>query len=186
MARCELSDPLSRTARRVAVFGVTGSGKSVLARATAERIGAVYVSVDDLAFEPCWQEVAADEQRRRAAAVTAGEAWVIDSVYGAWQAEVFDRIELIVGLDYPRWVSLSRLVRRTARRVLTGEPCCNGNRETLRRTFSKKSILVWHAVSFARKRDQIRAWAADPEVPPVLVLRSPRAAEAWFEALGGL
>ncbi|BCW70380.1 hypothetical protein NicSoilB8_14240 [Arthrobacter sp. NicSoilB8] len=52
-----------------------------------------------------------------------------DSAYGGWRDLVLARAELVVALDYPRWLSLSRLVRRTVRRIVTGPVVCNGNRE---------------------------------------------------------
>ncbi|WP_237393861.1 hypothetical protein [Pseudarthrobacter sp. ATCC 49987] len=66
---------------------------------------------------------------------------MLDSAYGAWCDVVLPRAELIVGLDYPRWLSLARLVRRTLRRVLTREPVCNGNEETIAGIFIEDSIL---------------------------------------------
>lgn len=89
----------------------------------------------------------------------------------------------MVGLDYPRWLSFARLVRRTVSGAVTQEPRCNGNVETWRNMLSRDSILLWHVRSFARKRSRMRAWAVDPEMPPVLLFRRPRELEAWLEGL---
>ncbi|WP_410650559.1 hypothetical protein [Amycolatopsis sp. cmx-4-54] len=89
------------------------------------------------------------------------------------------RAELIVALDYPRWVSLGRLVRRTVVRCVTRRRICNGNVETLRGMVSGDSIIYWHFRSFARKRRTIRAWVTDPTVP-VVHLTSPRATKRWL------
>jgi hypothetical protein len=51
---------------------------------------------------------------------------------------------------------------------------CNGNRESLRNTLSKDSILAWHFRSFMSKRTRIRAWEADPAAPAVQRIRSAR------------
>lgn len=93
------------------------------------------------------------------------------------------RTELIVAFDYPRWVSLNSLVRRTVRRAVSGVEACNGNIETWRKLLSPDSILVWHFRSFVRKRAQIAAWEADPVAPPVVRLRSLRETERWLETL---
>ena len=89
----------------------------------------------------------------------------------------------MVGLDYPRWLSLARLVRRTVTRTITKEPMCNGNVETWRQVFARDSIIVWHFQSFARKRSRMRAWAASADGPDVLLFRRPRELEAWLESL---
>ena len=43
--------------RRILVYGVTGDGKSALARRIGERLGLPYHSIDDLAWEPGWEPV---------------------------------------------------------------------------------------------------------------------------------
>ncbi|KDN23111.1 P-loop NTPase family protein [Amycolatopsis rifamycinica] len=168
---------------RILVYGVTGSGKSTLAARIAERTGLPYHPVDDLTWEPGWVPVPDDEQRRRLGEVCAGERWVIDSAYSKWKEIALARAQLVVGLDYPRWLSLGRLLRRTAVRALTRERICNGNVESLRQVFSADSIIRWHFTSFARKRQRIRAWAASPDGPAVVRLTSPRETRRWLETL---
>ena len=171
-------------ADRILIYGVTGSGKSTLARQVAERTGLSFHPVDDLTWEPGWVVVPDDEQRRRIEAICAGEQWVLDSAYRKWLDVPLARIQLIVALDYPRWLSLSRLVRRTLMRNLDHKPICNGNVETLRQTFSRNSIIAWHFQSFAHKRERMRAWVADPPLGAVVVrLTSPRAARRWLATL---
>jgi adenylate kinase family enzyme len=164
-------------AHRILVYGVTGSGKSVL----AERIAAH--AVDDLTWEPGWVQVPDAEQCRRIEAICAQREWILDSAYGKWLDVVLARVELIVALDYPRWFSLQRLVRRTARRAIDRRTVCNGNRESLRTAFSRDSIIRWHFRDFARKRDRIEQWAADPNGPQVVRLRSARQTKAWLAGL---
>ncbi|WP_210650491.1 hypothetical protein [Nocardioides sp. SYSU D00065] len=122
-------------------------------------------------------------QREVIGEIVAGERWLLDSAYGAWLDLVLPRAQLVVGLDYPRWLSLGRLVRRTVSGALTGEPRCNGNVESWRNIVGRSSIIRWHFASFARKRDRMRAWAASSEGPLVLLFRRPRQLEAWLETL---
>ena len=167
-------------ADRVLIYGVTGSGKTTLARTLAGTTGLPWHSVDDLTWEPGWVGVPADEQRRRIAAICAGERWILDSGYSSWLDVVLARAELIVALDYPRWRSLGRLARRTLARAIDRRTICNGNTETFRQMMSRDSIIVWHFRSFSRKRVRMRAWAADPAGPPVVLLTSPAATRRWL------
>lgn len=130
---------------RILVYGVTGSGKSTLAAAISRRTGLPWHSMDDLTWEPGWIEVPAEEQRRRVADVCAGENWIIDTAYSQWLDIVLARTDTIVALDYPRWVSLTRLLRRTFMRLVDRRPICNGNTETWRQALSRNSIIVWHS-----------------------------------------
>lgn len=169
--------------RRILIYGVTGSGKTTLARRLGEVTGLPWHSMDgEVGWLPNWVERPPAEQRWLAAGIVAEDAWVLDTAYGHWRDLVLPRAELIVALDYPRWVSLARLLRRTVRRSLGRERVCNGNVESVRQAFSSDSIVLWHFRSFARKRRQIAAWEADPTTPPVVRLQSSREADRWLTA----
>ncbi|MGF1634736.1 MAG: adenylate kinase [Phycisphaerae bacterium] len=170
-------------ARRILIYGVTGAGKTTFAQRLGRSTGIPWHEADAMCWNPGWQSVPKPEQRARAQALVAGEAWILDSAYGGWIDIVLPRIQLIVALDYPRWLSLARLSMRTADRVMHRRPVCNGNRETLGKALSGDSILLWHFRSFSSKRRRMRAWAADPSAPPTLLLSSPKAAEAWLKGL---
>lgn len=172
-----------RRARRLLVYGVTGSGKSVAARRIAERLGLPCHLADELTWEAGWTPVDQDEQRRRFTAIAEQESWVLDTAYGAWLDVILLRADLIVGLDYPRWFSLRRLVRRTAARVIDKGPICNGNVETVRATLGTNSILWWHFRSFARKRSRMQAWHAAQDGPPILLFHRGTALEVWIVSL---
>ena len=166
------------------MYGVTGSGKTTLARQIAENTGLPWHSMDDeVGWLPGWVERPRDEQRDLAARITSSDEWVLDTAYSHWRDVVLPRTELIVALDYPRLVSLTRLTIRTTRRVVTREVACNGNTESLRQQLSSDSIIAWHFRSFAAKRERIRAWESDASFPPVVRLRSPRATEEWLATI---
>lgn len=177
-------DPLCG-ARRILVYGVTGSGKTVVASRISGTTGIPWTSVDDLTWEPGWTPVAEAERRRRMTAVCARDDWILDTAYGRWLDVPLGRADLVVALDFPRWFSLQRLVRRTLRRVRTRQPVCNGNVETWSQVVSGDSIIWWHFRSFARKRRRIRAWcrAADQGSPRVLRFTTQGAVEDWLGAL---
>lgn len=169
-------------AKRILVYGVTGSGKTSFAQRISAHTGIPWHSVDDLTWEPDmeWVPVPDEEQRRRIKAICAAEEWVLDTAYGSWLDIPLSRVELIVALDFPRIISLFRLTRRTIARSLDGHRICNGNRESFRHAVSRNSIILWHFKSFSRKRHRIRAWASDPSAPEVVRLTSPRHAEHWL------
>jgi hypothetical protein len=172
-------------ADRILIYGVTGTGKSTLAADLAGRTGIPWHSVDDLTWEPGWTGVPEDKQRQRIVEICAGDRWILDTAYDSWLDVPLARVQLIVALDYARWVSLRRLIWRTLRRLIERNEVCNGNTESFRQAFSSDSIVVWHFRSFASKRAQIRAWAASPPGgAQVIRLTSPRAARRWLADQG--
>lgn len=181
MPVAELSIPPST--RRILVYGVTGSGKSVAARRIAERLDLPCHLADELTWEPGWTPVDPDEQQRRFAAIAAQESWVLDTAYSGWLDVVLPRVQLIVGLDYPRWFSLLRLMRRTAARIHDKQRVCNGNVETVRATLGANSILRWHFRSFHRKRSRMHSWHAVQHGPPILLFCRSAALDDWIASL---
>ena len=171
------------TATRYLIHGVTGSGKTTLAAEIARRTGLPWHAMDELTWEPGWVAVSPELQRERGAAVCGQDAWVMDTAYSSWLDLALARAHVIVALDYPRWVSLRRLMRRTLTRVVDKQPICNGNTETWRLMFSRESIIVWHFRSFARKRGLIRSWLQESPGPELVHLTSTRATQRWLETL---
>ncbi len=167
--------------RRILIYGVTGSGKTTLASRLSELTGIPWHSADDLAFEAGWTPTPTEFQTESIARICAQDAWILDTAYAKWLDIPLSRAELIVGLDYPRWLSFGRLLRRTVARVIDKKPICNGNVETLRLTFSRDSILLWHFRSFRRKRARIHRWLAEGR--NVLILRSQRETERWLDTI---
>lgn len=169
-------------ARRILVYGVTGSGKSTMARMLAELTGIPVTSVDDITWSPGWVLMPETEQIAHFGALVRTDHWILDHAYGSWYHLVLERADLVVALDYPRLVSFGRLLRRTAVRIVDGQEICNGNRESWRSVIARDSIVLWHVTSFRRTRRRMRAWEAAPSGPPVIRLRSPALARAFVEA----
>lgn len=164
-----------RRARRVLLHGVTGSGKSTAAVALGRVLDLpVHLVDDEFGWLPNWVQRPVGDMRALVAEVMTQPGWVFDSTYSSFRDLVEPHVEVVVALDYPRWLSLARLCRRTISRVITKDLVCNGNTENWRAIFSRESIILWHFRSFARKRRTLRAWEHSADGPPVLRLEHPR------------
>ena len=168
-------------ANRILVYGVTGSGKTTLAEKLSKATGIPCFEADSITWEPDWTEVPFEIQRDRIASICEQEAWILDSAYAKWMDIPLSRADMIVALDYPRWISFWRLLTRSIARIVDKRSICNGNRETLRTLLSSESILLWHIRSFEKKRGRIRSWSKTD--PRVVVLRSPRDANEFLTYL---
>lgn len=162
-------------AQRILIYGVTGSGKSTAAERLGSKLGLpVHLVDDEIGWLPGWINRPVDEQIEIATRLVAADRWILDSAYSTWRDVVMERAQVMVGLDYPRWLSLAWLIRRTLRRVIDQQEVCNGNREDWTAVFGADSIIAWHFHSFANKRERIRRWEQAPTGLPVLRLTHPR------------
>jgi adenylate kinase family enzyme len=166
--------------RYVILASASGSGKTTVGRALAQRRGIPFVELDALVHGPGWTETGDDELRRLLAPILAEPAWVVDGSYSSKLGTmVLDSADTVVWLDLPIRVWFPRLVRRTARRVVRGEELWNGNRETLRGTlWGRESLFVWAFRSHVRRR---RAYPRSLAGYDVVRLRTPEEVTTWLE-----
>jgi GTPase SAR1 family protein len=139
---------------KIVVVGTSGSGKTTVARELARRHGVPHVELDALFHGPNWAETPAEEFRRRVAAATDGDGWVVDGNYESKLGDlVLGRADTVVWLDLPLRVALARVTRRTVGRIRTGEELWSGNRESWRGGFfGWESMFVWTIRSHLRNR----------------------------------
>ena len=86
-----------------------------------------------------------------------GDNWVLDGNYTRTTPIKWERVEVVVWLDFSFPRTLSQAISRAAQRLLSKEEIWpgTGNRETLRMLFSKDSIVLWTITSYRRKRKNI-------------------------------
>ncbi len=160
---------------RLHLIGSSGAGKTTLGRALAHRLGVPFVDLDDLYWEPGWQAVGHDELTRRVTPVLAQPGWVIVGNYRATtELHVWPRLTHLIVLDLPFATLLRRTVWRTVRRGLTGEPCCNGNRESLWRIAHRDGVVRYLLRNWRTRHARQRRLAEDPALAHARVLRYER------------
>ena len=172
-------------APKIAVQGTSGSGKTTVARELARRHGVPHVELDALHHGPNWLETPAEEFRRRVAAATAGDGWVVDGNYDSKLGDlVLGRADTVVWLDLPLRVALSRVTRRTIRRIRTREELWSGNRESWRGGFvGWESMFVWTIRSHLRnRRARAERFARHPSLR-VVRLRSREEVESYLSGV---
>jgi adenylate kinase family enzyme len=167
---------------KIAVVGTSGSGKTTVARELARRLGVPHVELDALFHGPGWAETPAEEFRRRVAAATDGDGWVVDGNYDSKLGDlVLGRADTVVWLDLPLRVALTRVTRRTVGRIRTGEELWNGNRESWRGGFlGWESMFVWTIRSHLRHRQARAERLAQYAGLHVVRLRSRREVESYL------
>jgi adenylate kinase family enzyme len=166
-------------ARRIAVVGGSGSGKSTVARRLAEVHDLPYVELDALHWGPNWSASPAEEFRARVGQAIAGDDWVVDgNYYGKLGDFVLEQAELVVWLDLPLRVTLPRLWSRTRRRMREQTELWGGNRENWRDVlFSRDSLFVYTLRTHLGKRRRYEQRLARYDI---VRLRSAGEIERWL------
>lgn len=172
--------------KRVSVVGSSCSGKSTFSTRLAETLGIAHVELDAIQWLPEWTTRDPVSFRQIALQHASTDAWVIDGNYILVRRDVWDRATSVVWLDLPYVRVLCRLIRRTLRRIASGEELWNGNRETWREAFfSRDSLFLWQLTTFARRRRRFREARSSPENSHLTfyVLRTPHQVEQFLRII---
>jgi adenylate kinase family enzyme len=154
---------LPSTARRIAVVGTSGSGKTYVAEALARILDIPYVCNDAIIWRAGWQPTPKDEVLVEVDQATRRGTWTFDGNLDPSPEDqlVLERCDTFVWLDLPRWEVFSSIIRRTVGRAISREPLWHGNRESWRTMFSRDSIIWWSVKTFSLRRPQYQALFSD-------------------------
>jgi adenylate kinase family enzyme len=161
---------------RIVVIGMSGAGKTTLARKLAAQLGTTHIELDSLHWDRDWTPRPLDRFRALAAEAVAAERWVADGNYSSVRDVVWPRATTIIWLNLPFRVVFGRVLARSLRRAFTGETLWQGNRESLTRTFfSRESILWWVITQYGAKRRGFKTLRRENTYPHLewIELRSP-------------
>ena len=176
------------TLKRIVVVGTSGAGKTTFASELANLKDVRHIELDSYRHGPNWTETPDDIFRQNISDALTAQNWVVDGNYSVARDIVWSRATTIVWLDYPFYVTFSRLFCRTISRYIRRTELWNGNREDLRGVlFSKDSLLVWAFKTHWSRRRSMPIAFTQPEYAhlDVIRFRSPRAADCWLHTIGG-
>ena len=174
--------------KRVAVVGVTSSGKSTLAEELAKRFGSDFIELDALNWEPNWQAAPLEVFRARVEKATEAEKWVVAGNYHVVRDLIWPKAEAVIWLDYPFLTVLWQLTRRNFKRWWTQELLWGTNYEPLWNHFklwSKDSLYNWLFQTYWRRKHEYPLLFSQPEYRHLKVIRfkRPKETKKWLENL---
>ena len=97
---------------RMLVIGPCGAGKSTLAVELGKRFDLPVFHMDQLNWQPGWNESSEDEITAKLRDIVANERWLIDGTYGGTLAPRLNRADSVVYLDFPISLCVRRLIKR--------------------------------------------------------------------------
>lgn len=169
--------------QRIQLIGGSGAGKTTLARQVAQDLNLTFCDLDELHWDPNWIEVPDEVMLARLHPVIAQERWILAGNYKRIWPAIWPQLDLLVWLDLPLHTKVWRTFKRTLHRVVTKEPCCNGNYESLPRLFTKDSVVLYLIQTHARRQQEYAAIAQDSTRRPFEFVRlcTQREAVEFFE-----
>jgi len=157
---------------RCVVVGVTGSGKTTLAKQLSSILNIPNIELDAVHWQPNWVMMETEAFRLQVAELIAADSWIADGNYSKARDILWARATTLIWLDYPFFVSFIQLINRSIRRLLRREELWNGNKETWRGMFlSKDSLLIWLLQSYPDIRKSYPNLLAQPEYAHLQVIR---------------
>lgn len=175
-----------RESRRINVVGTSGSGKSTFSRALAGALGLPWHEMDAHFWLPEWQGRTDGDFLARIAALTSGDAWVLDGNYTRTIPVKWARVECVVWLDYSLPVTLFRAVRRAIGRAISKKELWpgTGNHESFCQSFlSRKSILLWTLRTYGTNRRKYAKLSQTAQLFKWIRIRRPCDTKALLDAL---
>jgi adenylate kinase family enzyme len=176
-------DVLDPVPRRVLIAGVTGAGKTTLARRVSEILGVPRTELDSLYHGAGW--VPRPSFVEDVEAFSAEPAWVSEWQYRAVRSLLASRADTLVWLDLPPRVPLWRVFRRTLVRRVRRTVLWNENLEPPLHTIvgNPDHILRWAVRTRHSMPEEVLPLEREQPHLRVVHLRSRREVDAWLVRL---
>ncbi len=160
---------------RIAVVGISASGKSTFARELARRTGLPLLHGDELEWLPNWRERPSEELQALHAQWIARPRWIIEGWIDPERAARLSAADLVIDLDCSRWRCAWRVLRRMLRaeqRTEMPEGCID--------RFQPHYLST---VFFKKERPSVDGALQAAAIKTYVRLKTPRDAAAWLAAL---
>lgn len=172
--------------KRIAIIGTSGSGKTTLAKKLSKCLKIQSYELDNLYWLPNWQHNDLDLFREKVKSITNNKHWIICGNYSKLRDITLEKADTIIWLDFSIMLVLYRNLIRCFKRVFSKCTICNGNYETISRTFfSKDSILLWALTTHWKHKKTYPRLFKNKEYSKKTTLRfkSAVALNRWFNSL---
>jgi adenylate kinase family enzyme len=166
---------IERLGKRIAVVGVSASGKSTFARRLAAKTNLPLTHIDAVMWKPGWDYIGDEETVRRLKETSQQEEWIIEGFIDKNALEaVLIRAESIIYLDYPRHIAAWRYIKRWLKHRKNPRPELEGSPEKFSFEFLKR---VWDKKEVYRLNKFLKTM---PDTDKVMKLTSPGNAEFFL------
>jgi len=165
---------------KILIVGTSGSGKSTLARRLSQELNLKDIELDSLFWKPNWTETPLEEFKKRIVEIiSVSEGFVIHGNYNKVRDVTWGNSEIVIWLDYPKWLVMWRVFKRSVLRLIKNEVLWSGNKETFKKTFmTKDSIILWAWNTYEVRKRQYQQLIKTPEFEHLDLIHITKPSEA--------
>jgi adenylate kinase family enzyme len=172
--------------KRVVIVGVTGSGKTTLARNISNMLGIPHFELDAIHWLENWEPLPVDEFQNQVKRLLAKNTWVVDGNYGKVRDIIWGNADTVIWLDYSFPRIFYQLFQRTLRRVFLHEELWNKNKEHFRSQFlSSDSLFIWAIKTYPKRKKLYPELFSKAKFSHLNIVRlkSPNQTKQWLSSL---
>lgn len=159
---------------RINVIGTSGSGKSTFSKKLSSMLQHPYIEIDRVFWKPDWKMSSDEEFFANLKSELEKPAWVLDGNYTRSIPIKWEKIDLVVWLDFSFSRTLFQAICRATSRSWTQAELWpgTGNHESFRKSFfSKDSIIWWTIKTHGKIRKNYEGCMSDPKFADIKFVR---------------
>ena len=172
---------------KINVIGTSGSGKTTFGRVLAQNLDIPFIEMDALFWEPDWGSPENEEFFQRLTDALKVGSWVLDGNYSRTLAIKWEDVDIVTRLDYSYIRTVFQAIQRAVNRIISQEELWPGtdNRETLRKLFSRDSIVLWTISTYARNQKKLSEYMTSDEFSHIkfIQLKSPTESDHFLDRI---
>lgn len=159
---------------KINVIGTSGSGKSTFAKKLSTALNYPYIEMDKIFWGPNWKSPTDEEFFGKLRAALSEQRWVLDGNYTRTVPIKWEKVELVIWLDYSFSRTLFQAIRRAISRAWSKEELWEGTgiRESFHKSFfSKESIIWWTITTHGKVRAKYEDYLSDSKFSNIKFVR---------------